>query len=60
MRLPVGAEQAHRQVDHRAGLRHARRHRDAWIEILGQQAVARTHAEVGCAAGGVHGRRELR
>ncbi len=60
MRLPVGAAQTDRQVDHRTRLRDARREREARVQILGQQAVARPHAEVGRAAGRMHRGLELR
>ncbi len=60
MRLPVAAAQRDRELDHRARLRDARRERDARVKVFGQQAVARPHAEVGRAAGRVHGRVEFR
>ncbi len=60
MRLPVAAAQADREIDHRTRLRDARRHRDARVKVFGQQAIARTHAEVGRAAGRMHRGLELR
>ena len=57
--LAIGAGERRRQLDDRARLRHAGRGRDAGVERVGQLAVARPHAEIGRAAGGVDGGVEL-